>query len=284
VLATDLTSFLQVGDAFVRNTSTGRTGLFEVKTGDENEHVLRVLSSVSPEKFEQRLAQYLDSSKNPHHALKQVQRNLMQHRRMARSSTYLNSDRAERVDLMSDEVVSVVEVDVVDEMWSDVVRERADGLDEVDAATGVVDGCLFFEYGTGPHTVRRDLYFRYRVNKYLGLPLAMPALRRLFVVDVAQSAAMPGFLPQSTSLFLGLGAELQSRLLALDDHLMVYLHVPDLAALITANGAALRVRNMRAAEQPYADRLIRDLFGANKAACLTSERWQNGGSSFWLEA
>ena len=275
MLASDLTSFLLVGDVFLRNTSTGQTARFEVKAGHENEHVLRLLSATSTEEFEERVAQFVGSSKNPRHAIKQVERNLKQRLRMARSNRYIESGRTERVDLKTGQPVIVRETDLPDETWSGAVRELAEGLGEVDAATGTIDGCLFFEYGTGPHTVARDLYFRYRVSQQLGLGLEEPDLRRLLVLDVAQATAMPGFVPQSTSL-LQLGEECQSRLLVRDDYLVVYLHVPGLSSLARASGASLKVRNMRAADEPYRDPLIRELFGNNKVAFITNEQQGDG--------
>ena len=275
MLATDLTSFLQVGDVFLRNTATGQTTRFEIKAGHENERVLKVLSATSTKEFEQRMAQYVGSSKDRQHAMKQLERNLKQHLRMAGSSKYIDSGRTERVDLKTDQPVIVHETDILEESWSGVVRELAQGLGEVDAATGTIDGCLFFEYGTGPHTVSRDLYFRYRVSKQLGLGLEEAALRRLLVLDVAQATAMPGFVPQSTNL-LQLGEDRQSRLLALDDYLVVYLHVPGLSSLAAASGASLKIRNMRSADEPYRDPLIRNLFGNNKVACITFEQQIHG--------
>jgi hypothetical protein len=48
--------------------------------------------------------------------------------------------------------------------------------------------------------------------------------------DLARTAALPCFVPQSTNL-LALGEDRQARLLALDDHLLVYLDVPLLRVL-----------------------------------------------------
>lgn len=88
------------------------------------------------------------------------------------------------------------------------------------------------------------------------------------VFDVARMAGLPCFLPQSTNL-LALGEDRQARLLALDDHLLVYLHVPLLSEMLAKYGVVLRCRNSKAADQPFLDPLSRAVFGANKIAYVT---------------
>jgi hypothetical protein len=63
------------------------------------------------------------------------------------------------------------------------------------------------------------------VSEHLGLGLEEEHLKRLPVFDVAQHTGMPGYVPQSTCL-RALGETNQARLLALEDYLLVYLHIP----------------------------------------------------------
>ena len=274
-LATDLTSFMHVGDVFLLNTATAETARYEIKSGTENKKLLDVLSAASPEEFADRLENYVSSANNPEHAFDQVERNLKQHMRMAQSMRYTESGRTERVDLRSDLPVTVRVSDVEEASWSEVVRELAEGLEPDDARLAVVDGCLFFEYGRHRHTNWREAFFQYRMSERLGLSTEPEDYTKLPVFDVGQAMAMPGFVPQSTNLW-SLGEELQSRLLALDDYLLVYLHVPALQAFLEANGVSLVVRNARPGDRQLADRLMRAVFGNNKIAVIKSASENDG--------
>jgi hypothetical protein len=267
VLATDLTSFMHVGDVFVRNTATGETACFEIKSGTENTKVLDVLSAASPDEFVERLENYVSSAKNPEHAIDQVERNLKQHIRMARSMRYSETGRTERIDLKSDLPVTVRETGAEEVSWSEAVRELADGLVPDDARLAVVDGCLIFEYGRHRHTNWREAFFQYRVSRHLGLSTEPEDYTRLPVFDVGQATAIPGLVPQSTNLW-SLGEELQSRLLALDDYLLVYLHVPALKTFLEAGGVSLLIRNARSGDRQLTDRLTRAVLGNNRVAVI----------------
>ena len=170
VLATDLTSFMHVGDIFLRNIATGQAMAIEVKSGEMNKRILDILSSTNEEEFTQRLDAFVTTSSKPKHSLKQVERNLKQQMRIAKSRTYQESGNTKRIDLTTGLPVRVLESDS-DDHWFDAVLEFAKDLGEVDAAAGVVDECLFFLYGTGPRTQKRDLLFRIRLSQRLRLSL-----------------------------------------------------------------------------------------------------------------
>ncbi len=266
LLATDLTSFMQIGDVFLRNVATGQAVAIEVKSGTANERVLKILSSTNEQEFKERLDAFVTASSKPKHAIKHVERNLKQQIRIARSRIYRESGNRKRVDLKTDRPVLVVETEA-DNHWFDAVLELAQGLGEVDAADGVVDECLFFEYGTGPRTPKRDLFLRYRLSQRLGLSLEPEYLRKLPVFDLAHMAALPCFVPQSTNL-LALGEERQARLLALDDYLLVYLNIPLLTELLAKYGVKLQLRNMKVEEQQFGDPITRAVFGPNRLPYL----------------
>lgn len=266
-LAMDLTSFMQTGDIFVRNMRTGSSVTYEVKAGVENERLGKVFSAQTAEDFEMRRKEFVSTAKNPKHALKQIERNLNQHDRASRSRIYSASGNQERVDLKTNTPAIILESNVPEKSWSRAVRECAQGLEAQDARLRVVDNCLFFEYGRGPHTRPRDYFFRYRVSDHLGLSTDLSDYSQLRIFDVAQHTSLPGFVPQSTSLAV-LGEEIQSRLLALDDYLLVYLHIPALQSFLANNGVQSTIRNMRQTEQPFRDRLMQDLFGVNKVATV----------------
>lgn len=267
-LATDLTSFMHVGDIFLRNVRTGRCLPIEVKTGAENERVLEVLSGASEQEFGERLNRYLMGAKNPHHALRQVERNLKQRIRMADAAKYHVSQKRQRVQLKTGEQVIVHESENDEDSWSALVRDASRGLESGDAVTGVVDDCLFFEYGRARHTNERHVVFQFRVSKHLGLSTSPELVRKLRVFGVGQHTGMPGFVPQSTSL-LALGEERQARLLALDDYLLVHLNIPALKQFLEGIGLLLRVRNAPQRYQSAVDPLTRDVLGNNKIASIT---------------
>jgi len=268
MLATDLTSFMHIGDVFLRNVVTCQAMAIEVKSGAANERVFEILSSTTAEEFTERFEAFVTTSSKPKHAIKQVERNLKQQMRMAKSRSYRKSGNTERVDLKTDRLVQVFESDSGDDYWFDAILEITQDLEKIDAAVGVVDECLFFQYGTGPLDSTRHLFFRYRLSESLGLPLKLENLIALPVFDLAHMAALPCFVPQSTSL-LALGEEGEARLLALDDHLLVYLHVPLLTELLAKYGVKLQLRNMKVEEQQFGDPLTRDVFGQNKLPFLT---------------
>ena len=255
MLATDLTSFMHIGDVFLRNVVTRQTMAIEVKSGAANGRVLDILSSTNKTEFTERLDAFVRTSSKPEHAIKQVERNFKQRIRTATSLKYRESGNTERVDLKTDQHVRVLESES-DDRWFDVVLEFAKDLGEVDTVRGVVDECLFFEYGTEPRSTRRDFTFRYRLSQELGLPLETEHLVKLPVFDLARMAALPCFVPQSTNL-LALGEDRQSRLLALDDYLILYLHAPLLTQLLAKYDVNLEIRNMRADQQQYGDPVTR---------------------------
>lgn len=268
-LATDLTSFMQVGDIVMRNTVSGATSFFEVKSGTENERILNVISAGSPAEFQARLAEYVGTAPKPEHSLGQLERTLKQNLRMSRSSLYRESGGTKRFDLKTEQSVIVQESGAPEQSWSGEAKHVAEGLAPEHARLAVVDGCLFFEYGRTRHTVLRERFFQYRVSKYLGLATEEETYSRLRVFDVARYAGMlPAFRPVTTCL-MALGEDVQSRLLALNDYLIVHLHVPALAEFLVSSGVPFSVRNMRVQDQPYVDPLIRHLFGNNKLPVVT---------------
>jgi hypothetical protein len=268
-LATDLTSFMHVGDVFMRNIATGVTSHLEIKSGIENERIREVVSAGSPGEFEIRMSDYMASAAKPDHSFRQLERTLRQSRRMARSSGYIQSGGTERFDLKSDTPVIVQESEGPEQSWSELARDLANGLAPEEAKLVVVDECLFFEYGRSKHTVVREKFFQYRIGKHLGLGNEEANYSRLRVFDVARHAGLlPAFRPVTTCL-MALGEEAQSRLLALDDYLIVHLNIPALGRFLWARGVSLAVRNMRAREQEYSDRLVRDLVGQNRIPVVT---------------
>ena len=92
---------------------------------------------------------------------------------------------------------------------------------------------------------------------------------RLPIFSVINNMGTPGFEPQSTSL-LKLGEAAQSRLIALDDYLLVYLHVPSLAAMLESRGTYFRLRNRGKGDSALTDPLTRQVLGNNKVAHVTS--------------
>jgi hypothetical protein len=270
MFATDLTSFMHVGDVFLRNATSRQTMTIEVKSGAANERVGEILSSPSPEEFAERLDAFVAASSKPEHAIKQVDRNLKQRIRMAKAGSYRDSGNEERIDLSTDQTVIVFESET-DDRWFDAVAAFAKNLGEFDAAGGVIDECLFFEYGTGPCTPQRNLFFRHRLSRHLGLSLSEAELKALPVFDVARTLSLPCFVPQSTSL-LALGEDRQSRLLALDDHLLVYLDVPLLKEMLAKYGIKLQLRNTTIEQQPFVDPLTRVVFGPNKTPFLIRDQ------------
>jgi hypothetical protein len=264
-LATDLTSFMHIGDVFLRNTRTGTAIPYEIKEGRENERIREVFSSSTVEEFEDRLQSHIASATNPEHSFKQIERNLKQWRRMGQAATYTRSKRSSRFDLKSGDPVVVTESMLPEESWASDVQSMITGLRSDDAKLGIIDRCLFFEYGRARHTLLRERFFQYRVSETLGLSLEQADFERLHVIDVGQHTALPGFVPQSTSL-LALSEENQARLLALDDYLFVYLHIPAFQQFLADNDVTLTVRNMRSSEHLASDPLMRNILGRNKVA------------------
>jgi hypothetical protein len=275
-LANDLTSFMHVGDLFLRDIALGEAMAIEVKSGSANDRVLEILSSENEESFKDRLTEFVTRSPNPKHAFKQVERNLKQHERAARSQRYRLSNNAQRIDLKTGSIVHVNESEFAED-WSDLVRESARDLGAIDAADGVIRGCLFFEYGTGPRAPDRDQFFRYRLSRRLELSLDQRDLERLPIFDFAQILALPCFVPQTTNL-LKLGENRQVRLLGLEDHLLVYLDVPRLTEMLAEHGVLLEVRKVKREEHAYLDPVTQAVFGPNRLPHISLSGPNTSGS------
>lgn len=270
-LANDLTSFMHVGDVFVRNTRTNQTACYEVKEGEENRKVHEVLSTDDPAELERRKGEYIAAAENPEHSRKQVERNLKQRRRMARSLAYRESGGTFRTELTSgDPVISEEYGDV--ESWLEVAVGLGNEVSgDFDAKSAVVDGCLFVEYGRGGHTRAREDWFRHRISQHLGPGTTESEVAQLRVFDIGRQFATPGFMPRSVS-FLPFGEENQARLLALEDHILVHLNIPALQQFLTSNDVLMTVRNVRQQDRRVSDLLMRHVLGNNKVARVASDQ------------
>ena len=267
-LATDITSFMHVGDIFLRNSSTGRAGTIEVKTGKENERVLAILSAADADEFKKRLDTFIADSKDPKRAFQQVERNLKQHDRHIRSKLYSDSLGRKRVDLKSSETVYVNETEFEDH-WHRAVLRAIDEIGKTSKARGVVEECLFFEYGTGIHTRERHDDFRSWVIDSPGTTVEEGRRKQMSIFNVGLHLATPLSMPQSINL-RSLGEKRQVRLLTLQEYLLVYLHVPRLTEMLAKRGIEMSLHNIRKHEHEFADPLTRAVFGANKIPYLKS--------------
>jgi hypothetical protein len=256
-LATDLTSFIQVGDILLHNSRDGSNTVIEVKAGDVNGRVLDVLSADSGEEREERMQHHLGEVHKPEHFAKQVARSVRQLERRQWASEYREGDDKRR-DAASGEHVRIREIEVGDQSWDTIVRSAVEGLEERGLASGLVDGCLYFEYAKTPHTKARQSEFVAHASRELGIS-------EVDVVpwDVAHNLGTPGYVPQSISL-MALGEDCQSGLLALHHSLLVAIGIDRLARRASENGAVLTVVNMSQAEQAHRSPFLTRLLGPNK--------------------
>jgi hypothetical protein len=266
-LATDLTSFLNVGDVLVRNTVSGEITSIELKEGEVNGRVIHVLDAGDPEEFEKRVKEHLREVAKPDQFMKQLSRTIRQSQRAAHAGEYSKSDGRTRRDLKTGNEVGVFESDLEQPFWYPEVRAILADLKTGEAAGDIIESCLYFEYAKSPHSKKRAEDFAISASSAFGVDT-----RKVVVWDVVQLLASPGFMPQSTSL-LSLGEESQTNLLLLRHSLLVALSIDRLRDELARTDVILAVRKMKQGDHELRSPLTTRLIGANKVLSVSSAKY-----------
>ncbi len=271
--ATDLTSFFQICDFYCLNTKTGVNQLIEVKTGEVNFKILETFSSKDIEEFKTKAEALLTRSKNPIETSKQVTRTLRQHQRASTALKYRGWGSKVRTNIKTDENITILEEKRDEKSWSVAVRSVIKDMETNGAkyATGLVDYCIFFAYGSKPLTSIDERFFRFRINERYDLGLIAEQAQKLPVFALQHMMGIQTIKPRSLLFSETLGMQRQSKLMAGEEFLLVYLHIPALKHLMKINGFDFETRNMSSYEQKYADPLLRELFGNNKVPVITAK-------------
>jgi|GEM_PF-3057361 len=272
-LATDLTSFFQIGDLYCLNTKTGAHHLIEVKTGKVNDKILEAISAKDLDGFKQKSLELLRESPNPVKTSKQVARTLRQHQRAATSLKYRGYGSNKRTELRTGRDVKIHEEKRDEENWSVAVREVIEDMEKNDIkyATGWVDYCLFFAFGRKPLTNLDEAYFKHRINQHFKYGLSEEEAQMIPVFRHQGMLGAPTLTPRALLYSSNLGMEHQKKLITGEEFLLVYLSIPALSHMLKENGYELKLRNMKKGDQPYNDQLMRDLFGQNKFPVVSKQ-------------
>lgn len=263
-LATDLTSFFQVGDLYCLNSQKMETYKIEVKTGDVNDRIIEAMSANDIDQFKAKTAEILKQAKDFQKTSKHISRTMRQYQRAVTTLDYGGLGTTKRTELRTGRPVDIHEERGRDEeSWSHAVLDVAKSLKRGGVASGWVDYCIFFMYGRRRLTNIDLGFFRYRINQHFDLGLDAQEAELLPIFKSHMMLGVPTINPRSL-LFLKLGEERQKRLMAGDDYLLVYLHVPALKFFLKQHGFDLTLRNAQQGDQPYVDKFLRELFGRNK--------------------
>lgn len=266
-LATDLTSFLHVGDLLVLNTLSGKITTIELKEGEINQRIIHVLDAGDPEEFDRRVSEHLRVVPKPDHFMKQLSRTIRQSERAAHASEYSKSDGTTRRDLKTGTEVGVFESNLEEPFWYPAVRAILTDLKRGEAAGDIVDNCLYFEYAKLPHSQKRSEEFAANASSALGVDT-----RKVVAWDVIHFLASPGIMPQSTSL-LSLGEEPQANLLLLRHSLLVSLSIERLLEELAKSDITLAVRNMKQRDHELRSPLTARLIGPNRVLSVGSAQY-----------
>lgn len=268
-LATDLTSFFQTGDLYCINTRKGERYKIEVKTGEVNDKILDAIQS-NEEGFKKKTLEMLEQSKNPDKTFKQIQRSLRQLQRATITLTYGGWGADKRTDLRTGKGVTIYEDSRDEESWSAAVRDVLKEIKNGGYATGWVDYCLFFAYGKKCLTNIDEMFFRHRINEHFKLGLSEEAAQHIPIFRSQMMLGTPTIRARSMLFANHLGMERQKKLMAGEEFLLVYLDAPSLQYMLNEHGFELKLRNMKEEDQPYADKMLSNLFGQNKVPVVSA--------------
>lgn len=270
-LATDLTSFFHVGDVYCLNTEKRHSYKVEVKSGKVNEQIIELLQSEGPEDFKEKTFRILGGSENPIKTSKQIARVLRQQQRALTTQKYEGWGSTSRIDLITNRPVRIHEEKRNEENWSAAVRDVTRDMESHDTryATGWVDRCLFFAYGRKRLTNIDVAFFRFRINEHFGLGLTREQAELLPIFRHNAVLGEPTISPRSLLYWMHLGLVRQPNLMAGEEFLLVYLHIPALEELLNRHGYNLRLRNAQEVDRPYMDGLLKMLFGENKLPTIS---------------
>lgn len=271
-LATDLTSFFQVGDLYCINFKTNEHILIEVKTGKMNDKIMEALSSDDLKDFNKKSLEILSESKNPVKTSKHIQRTIRQYQRATTVLKYRGYGSKKRTDIRTGNQITIQEDKRNEESWVVAVRDVIEYMlaNKINYATGWVDYCLFFAYGMKPLTNLNEAYFKYSLNQHFEYGLLEKETQRIPIFQHSTMLGTSTLTPRSL-LYSRLGMERQKKLLAGDEFLLVYLDIPALRHMLNKYGYDLKLCNMKASDQPYSDDLMRKLFGPNKLPVVSTE-------------
>ena len=264
-LATDLTSFFQIGDLYCINFKTSEHHLIEVKTGKVNDKIMEAMSSDDLDGFKKKSLEILKESKNPIKTSKHIQRTLRQFERASTTLKYRGYGSDVRTEIRTGNDITIHEEKRAEESWAVAVRDVIKDMleNKVDYASGWVDYCLFFYYGMKPLTNLDEAFFKHRVNQHFEYGLSEEEAQKIPIFRHFAMLGTSTIKPRSL-LYLELGMERQKKLLAGEEFLLVYLDIPAFRHMLNQHNFDLKLRNMKEGDQPYNDQLMRELFGPNK--------------------
>lgn len=271
-LATDLTSFFQVGDLYCINFKTNEHHLVEVKTGAVNDKIIEAISAGNLEDFKQKSFEIMKQAKDPKKTSNQIERVLRQYVRGATTLKYRGYGSKKRTELRTGNNITIHEDRRTEESWVVAVRDVIKDMLENNQsyATGWVDYCLFFAYGMKPLTNLDEAFFKHRINQHFKYGLSEEEAQKIPIFRHSAMLGTSTLTPRSL-LYSGLGMERQKKLLAGEEFLLVFLDIPALRHMLRQHGFDLRLRNMEQGDQPYNDQLMRKLFGPNKFPVVSTK-------------
>ena len=202
-LASDLTSFLHVGDILLRDTKDNYIKMLEVKTGRVNEELLRILDLETDAKRETRLRALFQSQENPKALVKHVIRFARQMQRGWDSEGYWKADRKQRVDIKTRKQVRVIEEERKEQSWYTAVRGVLKQAKSRELnVTGIADECLFFAYGQESLTPTNFLYVMHIIRQKFELD-SLPSGDRIF--DTMSALGSGHSLSQKLAVCIAIG-------------------------------------------------------------------------------
>lgn len=269
-LSTDLTSFMDIGDIYFVNTKNGQRFQIEVKTGKTNDKVVDLITSRDKSLIDEKITNVLVGSTNPKKTLKQIQRVIRQFERGALSTELSKAKGKHRFEIDTKTKVNIFEDKRSESKWSDYLLEVVNDTKHSKVGRGWYDYCLYFSYGKKPLTAQEDFVFKYFVNDHYELGLTPEECFDIPVFHIEKMLALPMTPPNSTKFMKTLGPERQKKLMAQDEYLMVYIHIPGVKHLMNELGYELKIRNAKSNEQKYEDGIMTKLFGQNKIPVLKS--------------
>lgn len=267
-LATDLTSFMQIGDLYCVNASEGYAKNIEVKTGKQNGVILDALQSKNA--IEDIKNVIKDSSK-PQKTASQVQRILRQQQRAITSSKYFASKGVFRHEIKDNARVDIHEDrGRSEEKWSKEVYRAIKDVKDDKTTYGSVNDCMFFVYRKKMYSQFEQFYFQMVLNDYLGLGLESKELEKIPIINISQIQPGVGAPPRSLSFMHHFGPEIQEGFMKAGSYLAVYLDIPRLQDFLSKQGFIFELKNSTAYEQKYNDGFTKHLFGQNKTAHIST--------------
>lgn len=277
-LATDLTSFMHMGDLYCVNTKESSRGLVEVKTGVMNEKILETLQKSSKADISDELATLVTSSANPKKTAKQVSRVLGQY---GRALTTLTMTETERTTAKTREKIKIYADVRIEESWAVDVREMLTSMEKSkqNLATGWRDYGLMFMYGKRPLTNVDQSFFRFRVNQHFNLGIDAEMQETIPFFSVAGTLGQGILMPRSLLFLQNLGIERQQKLLSGDEFLLVFMYYPAIRYLLKEKGYTFTLKNAGANDQKYATKFMSELFGKSKMPVVS--RKENGENFSW---